>query len=165
MARRLHFHKPTRQELRALLILLQQTTDRIVRQRIEVILSLCAIPIAKEVAGLFDLHPNTIRDYVRRFNRRRLHWITERRKGGPKRRISYRIERQIVTIAEHAPAEYGLHYGTWSLARLQWFITKRRKLGRHISREHLRRILKKTTYISDGSSARCSVKTRAARPS
>lgn len=162
MARPLHFHKPTRQEFRMLLTLLQQTTDRIVRQRIEVIVALSVIPIATEVAKLFDLHPNTILDYVRCFNRHRLRWITERRKGGPKRHISRRVERQIVTIAEHAPDQYGLHYGTWSLARLRWFITRGRKLVRHISREHLRRILKKTEFTFVESSTRSSVRIRAA---
>ena len=143
MSRSLHFHKPTVAESRQLLQWLENVTDPIVRQRIEVIVMLSILPIATEVAQLFDLHLNTVLYYVRCFNRRRLHWITARRQGGPPRLISRRMEQRIVAFAQQAPTTLGLVYGTWSLARLQWFIIKKRKLLQRISREHLRRILKK----------------------
>jgi transposase len=154
MSRSLHFHKPTTAESRQLLHWLETMTDPIVRQRIQVIVMLCILPIATEVAQLFNLHLNTVLYYVRCFNHRRLRWITARRKGGPSRQISRRIERRIAALAQQNPTTLGLIYGTWSLARLQWFITKKRKLLRRISREHLRRILKKTTFAYDASSAR-----------
>ena len=152
MARPLNFHKPSSAELRALFTLLETTTDPHILKRAEVIIWLCVSGIASEVAQLLDLHLVTVLRYVRAFNRQRLRWVTRPQKSGPPRRIAKRIERQIVTIAQHEPAHYGLHYGTWSLSRLQWFVTKKRKLLRQISREHLRRILKKTVYTCGGSS-------------
>ena len=164
MSRSLHFHKPTVAELRQLLHWLETVTDPIVRQRIEVIVMLSILPIATEVAQLFDLHLNTVLYYVRCFNRRRLRWITARRLGGPPRRISRRMEQRIVAFAQQAPTTLGLVYGTWSLARLQWFITKKRKLLQRISREHLRRILKKTLFVCGASSARSLPMILIARP-
>lgn len=164
MSRPLHFNKPTPKELRQLLLWLETNTDARVRQRIEVILSLCTLPTATEVAQLFNLHLNTVLWYVHHFNHRRLRWITLHHPGGPPRQISPRIVRQIVALANQSPSAVGLPYGTWSLARLQWFLVKRRQLVRQISREHLRRLLKKTVFIFGASNARSTAKTRAAVP-
>ncbi len=154
MARPLHFHKPTPAELRVLLTILETVTDPIVRQRAEVILWLCVTAIASEVAALMNLHLSTVLYYLRCFHRRRLRWVTDRKKGGSPRRIPRGVERQILAIAEQDPVHFGLDYGTWSLARLQWFVTKKRKLLKRISREHLRRILKKGGFGSGASNAR-----------
>ncbi len=164
MARPLHFHKPTRAELQALLTILETVTDPIVRQRAEVILWLGMTSVASEVAELMNRHLSTVMYYIRCFHRRRLRWVTDRKKGGPPRRIPLRVQRQIVAMAQHDPTDYGLDYATWSLARLQWFVTKKRKLVKRISREHLRRILKKGGSASGASNARSTRTTRAARP-
>ncbi len=152
MSRPLHFHKPTRTELRQLLHWLEALTDPVVRQRIEIIVTLCYMPIATEVAELFNLHLNTILGYVRCFTRDRLAWITTHRKCGRSSSISLHIQQEIVAIANRSPETVGLPDGTWSLARLQWFVIHKRKLLRHISREHVRRILKKTVCICGASS-------------
>lgn len=164
MARPLHFHKPTRAELRALLTILETATDPIVRQRAEVIVWLCVTSVATEVAELMNLHLSTVLYYLRCFHRCRLRWVTERKKGGPPRRIPLRVAQHILAIAQQDPAELGLDYGTWSLARLQWFVTQKRKLVKRISREHLRRILKKGGSGSGASNARSTPTIRAARP-
>jgi hypothetical protein len=164
MPRPLHFNKPTHKELRQLLLWLESNADARVRQRIEIILALCTLPTATEVAQLCNLHLNTVLQHVWHFNRHRLRWITTRHQGGPPRQISQRVVRQIVALANQSPSALGLPYGTWSLARLQWFLVKRRKLVRHISREHLRRLLKKTAFIFGASNARSTVKTRGAVP-
>jgi transposase len=162
MARPLHFHKPTDTEFRALLALLETATDSQILKRAEVIIWLCVSGIATEVAQLLDLHRVTVLRYVRAFNRQRMRWITHRPKRGPSSRMPKRVEYQIVMIAQHEPAQYGLHYGTWSLARLQWFVTKKRKLLRRISREHLRRILKKTVCSCGALNASSIMRTRVA---
>ncbi len=164
MARLLNFHKPTDIEFRALLALLETATDPQILKRAEVIIGLCVSGIATEVAQLLDWHRVTVWRYVRAFNRQWMRWIMRRPKRGPASRISKRIEHQIVSIAQHEPAHYGLRYGTWSLSRLQWFVTQKRKLLRHLSREHLRRLLKKTTFICGESSANSTLRTHAAVP-
>jgi transposase len=160
----LHFHKPTRAELQALLTILETVTDPVVRQRAEVIVWLGVTSVATEVAELMNLHLSTVMYYIRCFHRRRLRWVTDRRKGGPPRRIPLRVQRQIVAMAQHDPADYGLDYGTWSLAHLQWFVTKKRKLVARISREHVRRILKKGGSVCGASSARSTRTIPAAPP-
>lgn len=164
MPRLVHFNKPTRQELRQLLGWLESNVDSRVRQRIEVILALCTLPTATEVALLCNVHLNTVLRYVRHFNQRRLRWITRQHRGGPPRQVSPRIVRQIVGLANQSPTALGLPYGTWSLAWLQWFLVKRRKLVRRISREHLRRLLKKRAFIFGASNTRSTAKTRVAEP-
>lgn len=164
MARPLNFHKPTGIEFRTLLHWLESTTDPIIRKRIEVIVWLCVTPIATEIAQLLNVSLRTILYYVRCFNRGRLRWIMRRHPGGRTRQISRRIEQKIVTLAQHDPSTYGLPYGTWSLARLQWFITKKCKWLRSISREHLRRLLKKTIFTCGASSARSTPRIPAAKP-
>jgi transposase len=154
MARPLHFHKPTPVELRALLTILETATDPIVRQRAEVIIWLGVTSVASEIAELINLHLSTVLYYIRCFHRRRLRWVTDRKKGGPPRLIPLRVQRQILAIAQQDPADYGLDYGTWSLTRLRWFVTRKRKLVKRISREHLRRILKKGGSGSAASNAR-----------
>jgi transposase len=154
MSRPLNFHKPTGTELRTLLHGLESVTDPIIRKRIEVIVWLCVTPIATEVAQLLNVSLRTILYYVRCFNRGRLRWIMRHHPVGRTRQISRRTEQKIVTVAQHDPSTYGLPYGTWSLARLQWFITKKCKWLRSISREHLRRLLKKTICTCVVSSAR-----------
>lgn len=136
------------------LTILQTVTDPIVRQRAEVILWLCVTAIASEVAIVMNLHLSTVMYYLRCFHRRRLRWVIDRQKGGPPRRIPLRVERQIQAMAEHDPTEFGLDYGTRSLARLQWFVTQKRKLVKRISREPLRRILNKGGFVSGASGVR-----------
>jgi len=162
MARPLHFHKPTNTELRQLLHGLETIIDPVIRQRIEVIVTLCYTPIATEVAQLFNLHLNTVLDYVRQFNRYRLAGITAHRKGGRSPSIPRRIQQRIVAMAQRPPSDFGLPDGTWSLSRLRWFVTKKRKLLRRISREHIRRILKKTESTCGASSASSRTRTHAA---
>jgi transposase len=159
----LDFHKPTGSELRTLLHGLESVTDPVVRKRIEVIVWLCVTPIATEVAQLLNLSLRTVLYYVHCFNRRRLRWIMQRHRGGRTRQIAHRIEQQLVTIVQNDPSSYSLPYGTWSLARLQWFITKKLKLLRSISREHIRRLLKKAIFTCGASSARFTPRTHAAK--
>ncbi len=78
MPRPLHFNKPTPNEWRQLLLWLESNVDARVQQRIEVILVLCTLPSATEVAQLLNVHLNTVLRYVRLFNRRRLRWVTTR---------------------------------------------------------------------------------------
>ena len=161
MSRPLHFHKPSRAELRTLFSLLETATDPIIRQRATAIVWLCITAMATEVAQILNVHLNTVLHYIRGFHRGRLRWVTQRKKGGRPREISRRIERQIVALVQREPTAVGLPHGTWSLSRLQWFVTKKRKWLRKVSREHLRRLLKKTTFTCGASNANFTAKTHA----
>src|SRR4030067_670365 len=49
-------------------------------------------------------------------------------------------------VAEQSPTEFGLPYGRWPLAKLQEYLVHQRHLLKTISREHLRRLLKKNIF-------------------
>jgi hypothetical protein len=72
----LNFHKPTSAELQTLITLLETATDPHILKRTKVILWLCIVGTACEVARIIDLHLVTVLRYVQAFNRRRLHWMT-----------------------------------------------------------------------------------------
>ena len=52
------------------------------------------------------------------------------------------LRSEMVRLAETLPAEMGLPYGRWSLSKLREYLLKRRVV-KAISREHLRRELRK----------------------
>lgn len=81
MSRPLHFHKPSRAELRTLLSLLETAADPIIRQRATTIVWLSITAIAK-VAQILNMHLNTVLYCIRSFNREHLRWITQRKKAG-----------------------------------------------------------------------------------
>ena len=68
--------------------------------------------------------------------------VEHRLRGGPPVRITETQRVEIVRLAETSPAEMGLSYGRWSLSKLREYLFKRRVV-KAISREHLRRVLRK----------------------
>ncbi len=101
-----------------------------------------------------NLHRNTVLYCLRRFRHRRLRWVIDHKKGGPPRRIPWRVVCPIRAMAQHDPADYGLDHGTWPLACRPWLVTHKRQLVKRFSRAYLRRILKKGGFGSGTSSAR-----------
>jgi hypothetical protein len=67
------------------------------------------------------------------------------RQGAPARITAAQVD-EIARIAEQSPTEFGLPYGRWSLAKLQDYVITQRHLLKAISREHLRRVLKKRIF-------------------
>jgi len=65
---------------------------------------------------------------------------------GASRRITATQMDEIARVAEPSPAELGLPYGRWSLAKLQEYLIHQRHLLKTISREHLRSLLKKSRF-------------------
>jgi hypothetical protein len=63
-------------------------------------------------------------------------------------------------IAEQSPTEFGLPYGRWSLAKLRAYLIHPRRLLKTISREHLRRLLKKRRFTCARFSVNSSATTR-----
>ena len=68
--------------------------------------------------------------------------------GAPPRISATQLD-EIARVAEQSPTEFGLPYGRWSLAKLQEYLIDQRRLLKRLSREHLRRLLKKSrsTYV------------------
>jgi transposase len=97
---------------------------------------------AARIAHTLDSHVNTIYSDLRAFERAGVGCIHEHLHGGAPQRLSDAQRATILQLAETSPGEAGLPYGRWSLSKLREHLLDQH-LVEAISREHLRRVLKK----------------------
>jgi transposase len=154
MSRPSTIRSATAAELDQIHRLLKQPLQPWQRGRLEAVLLHSAGHTAVDIAALLGIHVNTAYSDLRLFHRRRLHGLLSRRRLGAPPRLTARQRRAICRLAEQPPTELGLPYGRWSLAKLRDYLIRHR-LVRGISREHLRRVLKKGGTRSDASPASC----------
>jgi transposase len=128
------------------------------RRRAEAILLYDAGLNAVEIALASGAHPNTIYADLHAFDQEGVECLKEPAVPGPAAGLSSAQVTEILRIAELPPYEFGLPYGRWSLQKLCDHLVAQRVV-KHLSREHLRRILKKGGSICAGLSASCSVMT------
>jgi transposase len=142
-------------EIRQLHTVLEEALTSSQRRRAEAILLYAAGLTAVDIAPLLDVHPNTIYADLHAFGHYGMAAIHHRGRGGPRPVITPPQEAEIQRLAEVPPYTLGLPYGRWSLAKLRTYLIQHRLL-KAISREHLRRMLKKGGCIFAESSANCS---------
>ena len=111
-------------------------------QRAEAILLYSYGFSAIEIAAELEVHPNSVYSYLHAFDQEGLHSLQGTLCGGAPVRISGDKVAAIWRLAELKPYELGLPYGRWSLSNLADYLVKLR-IVKTISREHLRRLLKK----------------------
>jgi transposase len=163
MARPLQIRKPTLLQLRRLAQLLESAPATWQRRRAEVLLLYAAGYEATSIAHALQTHPNTVYADLHAFEQQGLRSVRQRPQSGAVARITPVQRNEILRLAETAPTELGLPWGRWSLAKLRDYL-RHQKLVPAISREHLRRILKKGACPCAGSGANSSVPTRSGRP-
>jgi transposase len=134
--------------------LLKQPLQPWQRRRLETVLLHTAGHTAVDIAVLLGVHVNTVYSDLHLFHCRRLHGLLSRRRLGAPPRLTPQQRRTIYRLAEQSPTELGLPYGRWSLTKLRDYLLSHRMV-RSISREHLRRVLKKGGTGSDTSPASC----------
>ena len=154
MSRPLTMRSATPEELDQLHRLLKQPLQPWQRRRLETVLLHTAGHTAVAIAALLGIHVNTVYSDLRLFHRRRLRGLLSRRRLGAPPRLTAGQRRTIWRLAEQSPTELGRPYGRWSLAKLRDYLISHH-IVRRISREHLRRVLKKGGTRSDASSASC----------
>lgn len=94
------------------------------------------------VAKAVGVHPNTVRNCMRRFEERGLHGLLHAGTGKPKNvAFSDAIRDEIARVAMHAPASVGERFARWSLRRLRTHLL-RRGVVQAISVEGLRQLLR-----------------------
>lgn len=147
MARPLTIRPATPEELDQLHRLLEQPLQHWQRRRLEAALLHAAGYAAQDMAALLGVHVNTVYADLRLFHHRRLHGLLTRRSLGPPPRLTTLQRRTIWRLAQQSPTELGLPYGRWSLAKIRDYLIRHRILSA-ISREHLRRVLKKGGTLS-----------------
>ncbi len=142
MPRLLTVRKPRAREVRQLHAALEQTLSARQRRRAEALLLYATGMEANRIAQTLDSHVNTIYSDLRAFALAGVGCIHEPLYGGAPPRLSERQRARILQLAEISPGEVGLPYGRWSLSKLREYLLEE-QLVETISREHLRRVLKK----------------------
>jgi transposase len=142
MSRPLTVRKPNADELHQLHQWLEQPLKSWQRRRAEVLLLYAADGSASAIAQLLQVHRNTVYADLRAFARHGLSALSRPRKLGAPPRSSKKQIAAIWRLADRAPTTLGLPFGRWSLAELRAYLI-REHIVPAISREHLRRLLKK----------------------
>src|SRR5262245_50136753 len=164
MSRTMTVRRPTAAELRQLRHLLRTATDCWQLRRAEAVALYAEGWDATAIARFLALHPHTAQAYLHAFDLHGLAWLRHCRRGGAVARITAGQRAALCRLADQSPAEVGLPYGRWSLAKLRDYAVKRR-IVKAISREHLRRVLEKGGSTSGGFSGSSSAPTRSGRRS
>jgi transposase len=132
------------------------------RRRVEAIILYATGMIAVEIAHALEVHPNTIYADLHAFAQHGVRAIDQLGSPGAPVRLNEAQQIEILRLAAVPPYELGLPYGRWSVAKLRSYLLKQR-IGKAISREHLRRVLKKGGSTSGGFGASSSVMIPAGR--
>lgn len=146
MSRHLKVRAPHGAEMRRLCQILEESTNPRLCRWAEALLFYGAGLEAQSIAEALAVHINTIYACLHRFARMgmsRFECVPPQ--GAPVRITAVQIN-EMARIAEQSPTELGLAYGRWSLAKLQEYLIYQRHLVKSISREHLRRLLKKSIF-------------------
>jgi transposase len=142
MPRSLSIRKPKTPEIRQLHQLLTGALNGCQRRRVEAILLYAVGLEAVAIAAALKVHPNTIYADLHAFGQHGVNAVHQLCAPGAPARISEAQRAEIVRLAKQPPIDLGFPYGRWSLAKLQAYLLRHR-LVKAISREHLRRLLKK----------------------
>ena len=142
MSRPLPVRKPNANELDQLHQWLEQPLKSWQRRRAEVLLLYAADGSASTIAQLLHVHRNTVYADLYAFARHGLSALSRPRKLGAPPRLSKKQIAAIWRLADRAATTLGLPFGRWSLAKLRTYLIRERIVPA-ISREHLRRVLKK----------------------
>jgi transposase len=95
-----------------------------------------------EIAQRNQLHPHTIRLWIKRFNQEGfIHFEERERPGGRPNRIKESTKTKLIQIALSRPKDLGEPYTQWSLMKLKEYI-ERIELVDSISPEGIRKILR-----------------------
>ncbi|GHG62430.1 helix-turn-helix domain-containing protein [Streptomyces griseocarneus] len=119
MAERVRVREIDDDEGRRLLRIIRKDTGSVVtwRRAQMVLLSAQGMPVAK-IAEVTFTSPDRVRDVIHDFNADGFEALYPKYKGGGPRTFTLPERREIKTIAKSKPAEHGLPFSTWSLAKL-----------------------------------------------
>ena len=152
MARCSRIRKPTSTEVQQLQRLMETSADKRERRRAEILVLYAAGLTVTAITEWLSLHLNPVSRVLQLFGRQGLATISHMSHGGAPRQLSSRQVARLQRLADQPPTKWGLPYGRWSLAKLRDYVLQQRIVDQ-ISREHLRRLLKKGASASNGSNA------------
>lgn len=146
MSRPLKVRKPNATEMRQLRQMLEESTNARLCRRAEALLFYGAGLNAQLIAEALAVHVNTIYTCLHRFACAGMAFLQQMARQGAPSRITAAQMDEIARVAEQSPTDFGLPYGRWSLAKLRDYVVHQRRLLKALSREHLRRVLKKRIF-------------------
>jgi transposase len=154
MSRPLSVRRPSANELRHVHQWLEGPLQPWQRRRAEVLLLHAAGLPASAMAQLLQVHVNTVYADLRDFAQHGLSSLRRPRRVGAPPRLSQGPIDAIWRLASQPPTTLGLPYGRWTLAKLRDYLIRQR-IVKAISREHLRRVLKKggTPFVAFNASS------------
>ena len=96
---------------------------------------------APQMKSMVDLHPATVRKWIRKFNEKGINGLKVRRGGGAPARISLGQKAEIIRVASKEPSELGLNFKRWSLPKIRDYL-RREGIVDEVSTEWIRKILR-----------------------
>jgi len=162
MSRPLNARRPSATELRRVHRWLEGPLQSWQRRRAEALLLHAAGLPASAMSQLLQVHVNTIYADLRDFAQHGLSSLPRRRRVGAPPRLSQGQIDTIWRLASQPPTTLGLAFGRWTLAQLRDYLIRQR-IVKAISREHLRRVLKKggTPFVASSASSSIPIPTGA----
>jgi transposase len=142
MSRSLRIPRPPPREIRQLQAAVAEAQSAPVRRRAEAILLVAAGMSGADIAAAFGVHAQTIYADLRAFAHHRLRCLDAFGRPGRRARLPLAARATIRQLAAREPGALGLPFGRWTLSTLRAYVLHHR-IVRAISREHLRRVLKK----------------------
>ena len=121
--------------------ILRKSTRRMAMRRAQVILMSAQSYTVKEIALQTLMHPEYIRELIRRFNKEGVALFNERPRSGRPVEFTEEVRADIMHVALAPPRLLGLPFTKWSLAKLSEHLI-RVGIVKSISLETLRAILK-----------------------
>lgn len=142
MGGRSNVRKPDKRQLKILQNFIDTHDDAAKLRRAEILMLFAKGMSGRDIAETIGVHENTVYGCLRAFSELGVSSVFEMNRGGATPCISDRQKAEIIRIANLPPSEFDLPYGRWSLPNLRNHLI-RTKVVDAISKEHLRRILKK----------------------
>lgn len=142
MSRSSTIRKPRSDQRRKIHRLLETPLQPWQRRRAETLVLHAAGVSAVDIACLLEVHVHTTYADLHAFQQQGLDSVRQPRRPGAPASLSGAQVQTIWRLAQTPPYDLGLPYGRWSLAKLRAYLIGQRVLQK-ISREHLRRLLKK----------------------
>jgi len=146
MGRCLKARKPTRAEFLQLNEWMEESEQPWQRRRASILVYYASGLSTQDIAAAVGVHPNTVYAVVHAFEQRGMAAVTAPVPRGAPSRVRPDQVAEMRRLADLSPTEVGLPHGRWSLANLRDYLIKKR-IVKGISREHLRRLLKKGGFV------------------
>lgn len=98
---------------------------------------------ASEIAEQLDLHPEYVRELIRRFNEDGFEALKPKRRTGRAPALSQEEKSLLIEVATAPPQAFGRPFNQWSLRKLHQFLVEDKKLISSVSFGTIRNVLKK----------------------